>query len=70
MTAEERIAKALELIESYGGVDGSHHKAWAIDQLVRVLAEDYGAWVQKYERPDGEDTADDDVYEWEPGIAP
>ncbi len=28
---------ALYFIESYGGVDGSHHKQWLIDQLARIL---------------------------------
>jgi len=37
MTIEERIGKALELAVAYGGVDGDHHKAWVIDQMVRAL---------------------------------
>ena len=28
---------ALHYIESYGGIDGSHHKQWLIDQLARIL---------------------------------
>lgn len=36
-TPEERIAKALAIAVAYGGVDGDHHKAWAIDQMVRAL---------------------------------
>ena len=36
MKAKERIAKALEVVE-FGALDGSHHKMWAIDQMVRVL---------------------------------
>lgn len=30
-------AKALDLATSYGQIDGSHHKAWTIDQMVRAL---------------------------------
>jgi len=34
---QERIKKALELAVQFGGIDGDHHKAWVIDQMVRVL---------------------------------
>jgi hypothetical protein len=34
---EERIQKALDIAAIYGGIDGSHHKAWVIDQMVRSL---------------------------------
>lgn len=30
-------ALALELAGRYGGIDGDHHKAWTIDQMVRAL---------------------------------
>ena len=47
----------LELIEEWGGVDGSHHKQWLLDQIVRTLThteEGYLAWVYEYEYPNGE----------------
>lgn len=28
---------ALHFIESYGGIDGDHHKQWLIDQIARIL---------------------------------
>lgn len=28
---------ALLYIEHYGGIDGDHHKAWVLDQVVRIL---------------------------------
>lgn len=28
---------ALYYIESYGGIDGEHHKQWLIDQVARIL---------------------------------
>ena len=28
---------ALEYIVRYGGIDGSHHKTWVMDQCVRIL---------------------------------
>jgi hypothetical protein len=37
MTADERIARALEIAHTYGGTDGEHHKQWVIDQMVRAL---------------------------------
>lgn len=64
-----RIDEALELIHSYGGIDGAHHKQWVLDQVVRKLCdseESYEAWVSEYQ--DGEDGPD--TYEWDVGIAP
>lgn len=64
---EERIKKALNYAWQYGQIDGSHHKMWVIDQMVRALLseEDYKEWVKSYEAPDGED-----YWEWDMGIAP
>lgn len=59
------ILKALDIAFSYGQIDGSHHKTWVIDQMVRLLCgseEKYKEWVKIYEN-DGE-------YEWDCGIAP
>jgi len=36
-TEQQRIDKALALAVAYGGIDGDHHKAWVIDQMVRAL---------------------------------
>ena len=63
--ATERINKALEIAWEYSQIDGAHHKAWSIDQMVRALfetEEDYKRWVSEYEN-DGE-------YYWDIGIAP
>ena len=65
-TDRQRIEEALELIWSYGGYDGGHHKQWVLDQTVRILADDYDEWVEKYK--DGEDGPD--TYGWEEGIPP
>lgn len=37
MTDADRIAAALAVIASYGGIDGAHHKQWVLDQAVRCL---------------------------------
>jgi hypothetical protein len=28
---------AFEYLNEYGGIDGDHHKAWVIDQAMRIL---------------------------------
>ena len=67
MTDAERIAAAIQLAVRYGGIDGSHHKNWVIDQIVRVLA------GERYEQvvadaKNGEDGPE--TYDWDEGIAP
>ena len=39
MNDRERVRQALALASQYGGIDGEHHKAWVIDQIVRVLTD-------------------------------
>lgn len=63
----DRITKAISLAVQYGGIDGDHHKAWVINQMVRVLAgDDYEQIVT--EAKAGEDGPD--TYDWNEGIAP
>jgi len=67
MTDEERISGAIDLAVRYGGIDGSHHKDWLIDQMVRILAGD------RYEEIVAEAKAGEDgpeTYDWDEGIAP
>lgn len=33
----DRVKHALEIAFSYSQIDGAHHKAWSIDQMVRAL---------------------------------
>ena len=53
----------------YGGIDGDHHKAWVIDQMVRWLSgspEAYAHIVANAKSGvDGPET-----YDWNEGIAP
>lgn len=66
---KERIEKALEIAWRYGQIDGSHHKMWVIDQMVKALCGDnkkYKEWVKNYETPMGLN----EYYEWDIGIAP
>jgi len=61
------IQSAIDLIFQYGGIDGSHHKQWALDQVLRILTKNnYENLVKEYcNGEDGEFT-----YEWDEGIAP
>lgn len=67
MKDKDKITKALDLAYRFGGVDGGHHKAWLIDQMVRALTGNkYKEWVRL--TCDGEDGPD--TYDWDIGIAP
>jgi len=62
-----RILNALDIAYKWGSTDGSHHKAWVIDQMVReLLGDNYTKWVAEVRR-DGDD---EEAYEWDEGIAP
>jgi hypothetical protein len=62
----ERVQLALEALAD-GQLDGAHHKAWVIDQAVRILTGDrYDAWIAEYcDGVDGPET-----YAWDEGVAP
>jgi hypothetical protein len=63
----EAIRNAMRIAASYGQEDGAHHKAWAIDQMVRALMGiHYGTFVETFEA--GEDGRH--TYNWDEGIAP
>ena len=67
MAMSKREAEAVEMIVRYGGIDGSHHKAWVLDQVVRILAGDnYDAIVA--DARSGEHGPH--TYDWDEGIAP
>jgi hypothetical protein len=64
---EQRIRAALAIAAQLGQVDGAHHKAWVIDQMVRCLtADNYDAWVADY--CFGDEGAG--TYSWDEGTAP
>ena len=64
---QQKINQAIETAVKYGGIDGDHHKAWVIDQIVRILAGDQYSKIIK-EACNGEDGPD--TYDWNIGIAP
>lgn len=62
-----RIDKSVELILRVGGCDGSHHKQWCLDQVLRILLEN------QYERRIGQHCLGPNEtggYFWNTGIAP
>ena len=64
---EFKINNALAVARSYAQIDGAHHKAWVIDQMMReLLGEGYQEWVRSYK--EGENGPE--TYEWDEGIAP
>ena len=65
--AEERVVRAIKLIMRYGGIDGSHHKAWVIDQVARILA---GAAYEELVRAARKGEDGPKTYSWDEGIAP
>jgi hypothetical protein len=65
----KNIEEALEIAFNYGKTEGSHHKSWVIDQMVRKLTgseEEYIKFMKEY--CIGEDGVTS--YEWSKGIAP
>lgn len=64
---DKQIEKVLDLIFEYGQIDGGHHKAWVIDQILKILTKDkYDEWVKNYVY----DEETGDTYSWDKGIAP
>lgn len=54
MTEIDARKEALDIAFEYDGIEGDHHRAWVIDQMVRALTgSDYPAWVADFKA--GED---------------
>ena len=67
--AKAATDRALELAVQYGGIDGDHHKAWVIDQMVRALLVTEPVYAQFVKDAcDGEDGPD--TYAWDTGVIP
>lgn len=60
-------ASAVEVAVRYGGIDGDHHKAWVIDQMVRVLV---GGEYEKLVAAAKCGENGPNTYSWDVGIAP
>lgn len=75
LKVDNKIQNALQIIQRFGSIDGSHHKTWVVDQVVRMLlgsslegeeTPEYLEWVKNMKN--GEDGCD--TYDWDVGIAP
>ena len=63
--AQMREQRVLDLIVDYGWIDGSHHKQWVLDQIMRViLGADYDSFIESYM------SDEDGMIDWDRGIAP
>lgn len=63
----DRVTLATKLALEFGQIDGGHHKAWVIDQMLRLLTGDrYEDVITQWR--DGEDGPE--TYTWDEGIAP
>lgn len=63
----KNVEKVLNIIFKYSQIDGSHHKAWVIDQITRELTgRNYELFVKDHNS--GEDGPE--TYSWDEGIAP
>jgi hypothetical protein len=75
MKDETKIKEALNIAASWSQIDGGHHKAWTIDQMVRMLVggstgstPEYEKWVREVKEWDEDIQAF--YYDWDEGIAP
>ncbi len=60
----QRILQAVDIAEQNAMFDGSHHKMWVIDQMLRaLLGNTYDDWVARYNE-------DEEYEDWDTGIAP
>lgn len=51
----DKLKEIEDLIVKYGMIDGSHHKNWVIDQVMRIIKKDkYENFVRDYEYKDDE----------------
>lgn len=50
MSPEERIKLAIKTLMNYGGVDGAHHKQFALDQTLRILTGSQNETVESIDK--------------------
>jgi hypothetical protein len=69
-TLYSRITDALEVAVKYGQIDGTHHKQWVINEMMRQLVGNYAPAYEKLVAvaKAGEDGPD--TYDWDEGCPP
>ena len=69
-TQKEKMVEEVRIGIRYGQIDGGHHKMWVIDQMLRALTGgNYDKIIEQACAPE-EGADEDEVYEWDCGIAP
>lgn len=63
----QRIEIAIDIALRYGQIDGSYHKAWVIDQILRVLT---GIRYEQVIRDSCNGGDGPETYAWDTGVAP
>lgn len=67
MNNKQKLKEILLICEAYGGTDGSNHKQYALDQIVRIITGDqYKYWREGYE--EWNDDRTDFQYWWDDGV--
>jgi hypothetical protein len=67
-----KLREIEKLVINYSQIDGSHHKLWVFDQIMRIIKEDkYDEFVKWYEYTDEHGKIiNEKIYDWDKGIAP
>ena len=65
-TDGEKLAEINNILFRFSQFDGSHHKAWCLDQIARIV------WGKDYDKKVAEYCVDEngEEYSWDCGIAP
>ncbi len=70
--SQDKLEKIENIIIQFGQIDGGHHKAWVLDQVMRIIRGDgYDDFIKEYEYTDDEGCpTEDQQYDWCVGIPP
>ncbi len=72
MNAEQKLEAIREILLKHGQVGTYTGKAWVIDQIARVAADDYEAFLAEWSRRESQldPWANETTYVWDKGIKP
>lgn len=68
----DKEREITKILINYSQCDGSHHKAWCIDQIARIIyGEEYDKFIYNYCHTDENGVHHEElIYDWDTGIAP
>jgi hypothetical protein len=71
-TSDQKLTNIMVLVSNYGTFDGSHHKQWVLDQVLRIaLGDKYNAYIKEQTKPVwNEETLEWETYGWDTGCPP